>query len=177
MPSQESEEEPKPSPEVRNLRRRINRILKSKGLHLRLVMLNIMNEGNLTSFEPMKEYIEEFDSASKIMNDEVLKFRASKKWIVAYYREVESKNRSYARECDRLTEALLKEVSELMLDAKACEEFRDGESLSVRISFYWDRPKPPKPPKIEAWQIMEVKPYQEIYPDSFDRDILTYRSD
>ncbi|MGI0069134.1 MAG: hypothetical protein ACREAN_02635 [Nitrosopumilaceae archaeon] len=71
----------------------------------------------------MRRYLDENGAAQKIVNDEVLKFRASKKWIVAYSREV---NASYTRKCDSLSEELLTAVSELMVGVKVCEDFRDG---------------------------------------------------
>ena len=81
MPSQESDDEPKPSPEVAALRKKINKILESKGIHLRLNVLNIaVNAGLLTEFVPMGKYFEEMEPAMKVLHEEVSKFLASKKW-------------------------------------------------------------------------------------------------
>ena len=94
-------------------------------------------------------------------------------WIVTFGTEVSSND--YAKECDRLTAELTSALQPSRYDFKLCEDDvdRNGEGLSLRYVFKWCPIDGPLdgPPFPDRWEILELKPYSEIYPDSDPSDM------
>lgn len=80
---------------------------------------------------------------------------------------------SYARSCDTLQRNLLKQISKTYPEAVAVEDARDGESFSVRVGIRWNPDEDElKLGDIGSWELLEVAPFEEIYPDDDPLDVF-----
>ncbi len=80
---------------------------------------------------------------------------------------------SYARRCDALQRNLLKQISKNYPEAVAVEDARNGETFSVRVGIKWNPDEEElKLGDIGSWELLEVVPFEEIYPDDDPRDVF-----
>ena len=73
---------------------------------------------------------------------------------------------SYSDKCDWLVEDLGDMLRQTGIDYEFLGDERDGEGLSARIAFDWDtRSKWFGFGRLHPWELLELRPYSEIYPD------------
>lgn len=73
----------------------------------------------------------------------------------------------YVTVCDELEQKLEGLLNGLNLpEWEFSEDYRDGETLSYRISFKWDLQEGyPVFGDISPWEVIEVKPFRVVYPN------------
>nr|WP_321352976.1 toll/interleukin-1 receptor domain-containing protein [uncultured Methanoregula sp.] len=80
---------------------------------------------------------------------------------------------SYARSCDALQKGLLEQISKNYPEAVAVEDARDGETFSIRIGIKWNPDEEELMiGDIGSWELLEVAPFEEIYPDDDPLDVF-----
>jgi hypothetical protein len=75
----------------------------------------------------------------------------------------------YPHLCDWLTEDLLTRLRDSSISkVQVTEDFRNGETFSVRIAFEWKSQEVPLDfGKLDWWEVLEVLPYDSVYKDDY----------
>jgi hypothetical protein len=96
----------------------------------------------------------------------IQKIMNSKWWIITFVTEVSDVD--YEKECNRLTDDLASALEPSHYDFRLCEDDRSGEGLSLRYVFKLCPADGPLegPPFPDRWEVLELEPFSEIYPDS-----------
>ena len=82
--------------------------------------------------------------------------------------------RDYAPLCDWLEKDLMNRLSKISIETlRLLEDSRDGETLSVRVSFKWDPDKYPLDfGDIYWWEVLEIDVFNKVYPNQDWKEIF-----
>jgi len=147
-----------------------------EGLGEDIYYIDLRSEGILKTIEMMMKKLKDIRPLEKVSVPTI--------WTVTYGLNIEdlfenyelppSAPREYPYLCDWLEEDLMRYLSQSCLETpKLLEDARSGETLSVRVGFKWNPEQTSLDlGKIGWWEVLEIAPIEEIYPNQDWRGVI-----
>ena len=147
-----------------------------KGLEGDVVYIDVRKEGLLDTAEIIMRKLRDIypTEEATVPKVWVATFGIIIEDIFENYEFPHSIPRDYAPLCDWLEKDLMNRLSKISIETlRLLEDSRDGETLSVRVSFKWDPDKYPLDfGDIYWWEVLEIDVFNKVYPNQDWKEIF-----